>query len=1695
MAMRSHGGDADAPQVPGDSVSAAAQYVQIRNQILHNDQMNVFFQFVQDNSTQIANNQQAVIHEAEERHRAILGQALDHMNAHFESILRLASDRYNDLERRYLQLESASQSRFQENVSLRDHNQALIARVHEAEGQVVAIKLQFESERDAIVTQGTESIKQAYEEAKRKVDQLRQDHENMMHASDIAHQDEINTLAKQNEDLQLRIDLLERQTSRQDYESQRGRSPRREVAGEDLMPSVDISTPAGSVANPFQESARRMQSELDEYLGPRRAQPEVVGHGTSKDDRKDDHDVASVASPSVRSATNQNEAVLEMLRKVLEKREDHEGRPKAKEAESIKLNNMPTPETYRHWKNHVREEVRAASDKSDKAWTWLMEVWSKKDRAEKVKVLQDPGEFVTLDTKLLAALTRAAQGDLAQRILNYKEEQAMKGLTVRGRYVLLMFDDYFRVSEEAGNLFRLEDLLAVERRGDTLDDLKRFISRWDSVIAGMSPVPEEASLRDIFMRQVRHCPLIHLDVEIYDRAKVDEKTKRADEQEILVKSYDFLYDACKSKLERERLRSNRERIANKNNTRDTKKTGAVVQADDKGKGKGKGKGKWKGRSKSRGRSEERETRQCFEWQKTGKCSRGDKCKFEHGGRRDSPKRTKTRSPSAKRKSKEEMAKIPCVYFQKGKCTRGDKCLYMHAEKATPAAKTEPKAKPKAKATPAKLASATATPAMAMIAKVSGMSTQKQQSKARRRVRFSNRVQFADVPAVGAQRSSRAAARTYTKRWASSDDCPAGNEADVAKAIAEAKKLAESVNAQSSSEPSSRHLATPARGTKSWLVDSGSDLDLISSGDMSAVNATNKRKADESVRLTTANGNIVGTDVVDVNVKGMTESCSPYVLPNTPAVLSLGKRCMEEGYGFIWIPGKEPMLLRPDDQVVKLKLEGLVPVLDDNCPLVSRYDAEAKDILALACRVTGEPEAKLSIAARNRAPDPPEEEGVEEGIGDPEVSDALRSRKSEDLIEEAISAKHLFRHYPKNPFCRVCTRALMTAPQARKKGGQSRVDTRKFGDHIIADFVLIKANVEEGWKGEYVALVVKDLHTQFRAVYPSNTRHSQECCRSILHFVGKNDDVEVIYTDNAPELKAAVRELGYRHQTSIEYIDSTKSFVEREIRQMLEGTRTNLLQAAFPQRYWPLAMQHFACAHNMLPSIGQSTSPWEERFGEAFGDKLVPFGAQVLFWDNPKRPDCTSGKTSPTAVEGVFLGYHIQPGHVWRGEYLVTKLEALEYHLEHASFTIIRVKKVEFPPDGTIFPVRVKVDKDAPKPLPVSERVVPQPEVVPAHPPPETGDDGSVAAVDQGDEGDTGGNEDKSWDLPPRAEPAPPVDGDVVAPDGSRIPSGHHWDSVRAVRDYKGTQRPEGIPSDFWRTLSGKQRQQLIAEEKAAKASSSAGIAVREELPSTWEAIPAHKEAFSLPVVVQKAKQQNVGHRHAFEAVIRERIKELEFQNAVELLASVARLVPKEEIARNPKAQAALDLEWNKLLKKGTWDESRVKECREICKEARDRNEKVHLGRIFEACYEKGSELPEGDPMRKFKGRTVFQGNNVRDEDGMQALFAELGSSPASMEAAKLLDAFGSQPGFAKQQADAVQAYVQCLFKGIPTWLSLPRNRWPKHWEPGNKSSHRCGPLFSTTRHFSFCLSSTLMTSRWQGLKRTCRMVGRPLPML
>ena len=161
---------------------------------------------------------------------------------------------------------------------------------------------------------------------------------------------------------------------------------------------------------------------------------------------------------------------------------------------------------------------------------------------------------------------------------------------------------------------------------------------------------------------------------------------------------------------------------------------------------------------------------------------------------------------------------------------------------------------------------------------------------------------------------------------------------------------------------------------------------------------------------------------------------------------------------------------------------------------------------------------------------------------------------------------------------------------------------------------------------------------------AQSKSSDEVVVALQHFVAPDDAVEVIYTDNSRELIAGIKELGYRHQTSVEYVDSSKSFIEREVRNMLEGARTNLVQSGMPLQYWPLAIQHFAMATNTSDQLDSSPSPWELRFGEMFEGMAIPFGAKVLFWNNPNRADNTAGKLSPTSVEGVFLGYHVQPGH-------------------------------------------------------------------------------------------------------------------------------------------------------------------------------------------------------------------------------------------------------------------------------------------------------------------------------------------------------------------------------------------------------------------------------------------------------------------
>eukprot|EP00959_Pyramimonas_sp_CCMP1952_P146600 3068597-Pyramimonas_sp.AAC.1 len=108
-------------------------------------------------------------------------------------------------------------------------------------------------------------------------------------------------------------------------------------------------------------------------------------------------------------------------------------------------------------------------------------------------------------------------------------------------------------------------------------------------------------------------------------------------------------------------------------------------------------------------------------------------------------------------------------------------------------------------------------------------------------------------------------------------------------------------------------------------------------------------------------------------------------------------------------------------------------------------------------------------------------------------------------------------------------------------------------------------------------------------------------------------------------------------------------------------------------------------------------------------------------------------------------------------------------------------------------------------------------------------------------------------------------------------------------------------------------------------------------------------------------------------------------------AAVARSVSKIEAQANQDAQAALRKEWAILRDIGTWSGKEVREYSDVVAELNGQT--AHFGRLFAIFVEKNSELPLGHKDRTYKGRVVFDGSSVRDQNNDVALFQELSSSP------------------------------------------------------------------------------------------------------
>jgi len=295
-------------------------------------------------------------------------------------------------------------------------------------------------------------------------------------------------------------------------------------------------------------------------------------------------------------------------------------------------------------------------------------------------------------------------------------------------------------------------------------------------------------------------------------------------------------------------------------------------------------------------------------------------------------------------------------------------------------------------------------------------------------------------------------------------------------------------------------------------------------------------------------------------------------------------------------------------------------------------------------------------------------------------------------------------------------------------------------------------------------------------------------------------VKSLYADNAKELHKAAKKLGWGFPTATPGQPKTNGLAERTVRRVKEGGRANVIQGGFEPTWWPYACAHHCFARNIKVVDGDSSYNKRHKAGHCKALQ-IPFGACVEFLPVANPNDKNKTFEAKTRV-GLFVGYHVQPGGRWTGDYLVVEFEALRYSpdLPPSSCKVHRTSEVvNFKPTALHFPLAdyrrleektVLVDPPAPEKQTSDADAPGQIDLVPRDPVEPTPSD------------TTGGR--------PLSGEAPAADG--ADDEGVDTRGAGGTVGSRKVRAYKGSTRPPNVDPDAWALLyTPKDRERLIAE--------------------------------------------------------------------------------------------------------------------------------------------------------------------------------------------------------------------------------------------------------------------------------------------
>ena len=151
--------------------------------------------------------------------------------------------------------------------------------------------------------------------------------------------------------------------------------------------------------------------------------------------------------------------------------------------------------------------------------------------------------FEVLDARIASALNKIIHNSQFERRISLEEQKDQKQVRfLRRRQIAYLIYEYFRVTGSNDSDENFADLFTISRRND---DIQEFDSKWDGIVLSMATIPHDEILEGLYKLRIRESEKLKTVLELYDLETHQKKpdyhrlktmVKRSIEQEIRKKN-------------------------------------------------------------------------------------------------------------------------------------------------------------------------------------------------------------------------------------------------------------------------------------------------------------------------------------------------------------------------------------------------------------------------------------------------------------------------------------------------------------------------------------------------------------------------------------------------------------------------------------------------------------------------------------------------------------------------------------------------------------------------------------------------------------------------------------------------------------------------------------------------------------------------------------------------------------------------------------------------------------------------------------------------------------------------------------------------------------------------------------------------------------------------------------------------------